>query len=129
MKSTKLQSGGGGGGGNDSNIRLHLSFFHADVLSLARHVDNLSQTTTMDDKRNNPKKQNMAVVLSSYRQQVSDMWSLFPIFCQHPLDLSSALPQLVPILIRALKDSRYPEILVSFAIFFKLSLVCFYLSI
>jgi len=40
-----------------------------------------------------------------------DMWSLFPVFCTGPpMDLVSTFPKLAQILVKAMSDKRYPQI-------------------
>lgn len=46
-----------------------------------------------------------------YRSIVVNLWSLFPVFCQYPVDLESTLPDLVPTLIKATNDERYTELM------------------
>ena len=81
------------------NYDLKLTFFHENVLPLARHYDALSF-----------KEQSKS---SSRRSLVLGLWALFPCFCRNPTDLDSCLPKLAPLLVRAMNDTRYPELVVS----------------
>jgi hypothetical protein len=81
------------------SFQIHISFFQENVLPLTRHYDALSVR--------HPTK------AASYKSQVLDLWALFPIFCRHPVDLVSSFPKLVPVLVRAMNDERYPQLLVS----------------
>ena len=49
---------------------------------------------------------------SSYDEWVIGLWGLFPCFCQHPEDLQQHLEKLIPTLIKAMEDARYPQLLV-----------------
>jgi hypothetical protein len=73
-------------GSFSENSRLHLSFFHHKVLPLARHYDTLSGE--------DPAK------FLFYKGRV-------------PADFASAFPMLAPVLVRAMNDERYPELVVS----------------
>lgn len=75
-----------------------LSFFQDQVLPLARRFDTLAGDGSIDDV--------------SRRNLAAELWSLFPGFCVHPKDLSTSLPKLAPTLVRAMKDKRYPQLLV-----------------
>jgi hypothetical protein len=86
-------------GSFSENSRLHLSFFHRKVLPLARHHDTLSGK--------DPAK------FLFYKGRVLGLWSLFPCFCRRPADFASAFPILAPVLVRAMNDERYPELVVS----------------
>lgn len=86
-------------GSVSTNIPLHLSFFQNHVLPLARHFDALAvKRPTVD---------------AVSRSQVTKLWSLLSIFCQRPADLDVAFPSLAPILVKAMSDQRYPELIVS----------------
>ena len=76
-----------------------LAFFKDHILPLARHFD----TFAVEKTDNNV----------ACRGYVVDLWSLFSCFCLDPVDIRVSLPGLVPILLRAMKDERYPEIIVS----------------
>jgi hypothetical protein len=82
-----------------TRTRLHLAFFQTEVLGLARRCDALAF------KHPNDKEFHMA--------RVVDLWSLLHCFCQHPLDITSALPALAQTLVRAMGDTRYPQLVVS----------------
>ena len=87
-------------GGVISDNELHLSFFHEQVLPLAREFDTLYVKGATAG--------NVA-----FRSQVIDLWALFPVFCRAPVDIDVALPNLAPILIKAMSDEKYPEFVVS----------------
>eukprot|EP00934_Nitzschia_sp_Nitz4_P005270 Nitzschia sp. Nitz4//scaffold12_size214221//12562//16305//NITZ4_001476-RA/size214221-augustus-gene-0.19-mRNA-1//-1//CDS//3329534948//5260//frame0 len=76
-----------------------LSFFIDDVLQMARQLDTLAVEKFAD-----------SVIL---RSLVSDLWSLLPAIASDPTDLAEALPKFAPIAVRALKDKRYPLIVIS----------------
>ena len=76
-----------------------LVFFQQQVIPLARRFDVLASETEKD-----------TVVR---KQQAVEFWSLFPAFCVFPRDVVSSLPKLAPVLVRAMKDKRYPQLLVS----------------
>jgi hypothetical protein len=81
-----------------SEKRSRLEFFRAEVLELARRC------ATTGAK---------AVSRSCYDTWVISFWSLFPCFCHHPLDLEESLARLVPTLVKAIEDVRYPLLVVS----------------
>ena len=83
-----------------SDNGLHLAFFHEQVLPLAREFDALFVKGSTAGN----------VV---FRSQVINLWALFPVFCRAPKDLDAAFPKLVPILLKAMSDERYPEFVVS----------------
>ena len=76
--------------------RQRLSFFQTEVLKIAREFDALAVK--------NPSE------AASHRYLVMELWSLLPCFCRHPADLQSSFPNLVPVLIRAMGDERYPNL-------------------
>jgi hypothetical protein len=76
-----------------------LAFFQDQVLPLARSFDALPKESSIDD--------------ISRRHHAVELWALFPGFCVEPKDLATSLPKLAPILVRAMKDKRYPQLLVS----------------
>ena len=76
-----------------------LLFFQDEIIPLARRFDVLANETEKD-----------AVVR---KQQAIEFWSLFPTFCVFPRDVATSLPKLAPVLVRAMKDKRYPQLLVS----------------
>ena len=78
---------------------MHMSFFHETVLPLARHYDALSVKHSSK--------------ADFYKRQVLELWALFPLFCRHPTDLLDSLPKLAPIIVRAMVDERYPQLVVS----------------
>jgi ribosomal RNA-processing protein 12 len=87
----------------DSNpYRPRLAFFQSHVLGLARKCDAASSSDNLT-----------AVEASIQRTRVIDLWSLFPSFCAHPLDVETTFPALAQTLVRAMSDKRYPELLVS----------------
>lgn len=88
-----------GSGSICSDYRLHLSFFQEQVLPLARHYDSLSVRDPLNQSR--------------YKSQALGLWALFPCFCQNPTDVPQSLPKLAPILVRAMNDERYPQLVVS----------------
>ena len=77
--------------------RPHLKFFQERVLDVARRC-----ATKVGGKK-----------ASNYDDWVIGLWGLFPCFCQHPVDMQEHLEKLVPTLIKAMEDSRYPQLLVS----------------
>lgn len=83
-----------------SDNRLHLSFFHEQVLPLAREFDSLYVKGSTAGN-------------AVFRSQVINLWSLFPVFCRAPEDIDAAFPKLAPILMKAMTDERYPEFVVS----------------
>jgi hypothetical protein len=83
-----------------SDNRLHLSFFHEQVLPLAREFDALYVKGSTAGN-------------AVFRSQVINLWALLPVFCRAPVDLDVAFPKLVPILVKAMSDERYPEFVVS----------------
>ena len=52
---------------------------------------------------------------SNYDAWVVSLWSLFSCFCHHPSDLSDYFETLLPTLVKAMEDERYPQLLVSTA--------------
>lgn len=76
-----------------------LLFFHNEIIPLARRFDVLVSES------------NDSVVR---KHQAVELWSLFPYFCVAPHDLVTTLPNLSPVLIRAMKDKKYPQLLVRF---------------
>lgn len=83
----------------DNEGRLQLSFFQEKVLHLARHFDVLAV--------NSPEKAPML------KGRVVDLWGLFPSFCRYPNDIAESFPKLAPLLMRAMNDDRYPQLVVS----------------
>jgi ribosomal RNA-processing protein 12 len=72
-----------------------LAFFHNEVIPLTREFD-------------------VNIGLSNgHRQNFVELWSLLPCFCDKPTDITVSLPKIAPILVRAMKDKRYPQLLVS----------------
>jgi ribosomal RNA-processing protein 12 len=78
--------------------RPQLSFFQSHVLSLARECDKVAATSKRDSV--------------FHRSRVLDLWALLPAFCNHPCDISMALPTLATTLSRAIVDKRYPQLVV-----------------
>lgn len=76
-----------------------LGFFQDNLLPLARQFDTWANKNTSHG--------------SEQELHAAGIWALFPCFCVHPKDLESALGRLAPVLVRAMKDKRYPELLVS----------------
>jgi hypothetical protein len=76
-----------------------LAFFQEQILPLARRFDAVPRENSIDD--------------ISRRHHAVELWSLFPGFCVEPKDLAISLPKLAPVLVRGLKDKRYPQLLVS----------------
>ena len=83
-----------------SDNELHLSFFHEQVLPLAREFDALYVKGSTAGN-------------AVFRSQVINLWTLFPVFCRAPVDLETSFPKLAPILIKAMSDEKYPEFVVS----------------
>lgn len=82
--------------------RPQLNFFQKNVLGLARTC---AMTVTKVSDRN---------LLDKW---VVGIWNLFPCFCQHPVDLEEGFPNLIPTLVKAMEDKRYPQLLVSISFF------------
>jgi hypothetical protein len=78
-------------------IPSRLSFFQSDVLPLARYFDAMFANGGPSGEM--------------CRSQVVNLWSLFPVFCRSPSDTEHAIPELAPILIKAMHDGRYPELI------------------
>lgn len=78
--------------------RPNLAFFQNHVLVLARECDKLATT--------NQKHCNF------YHNQVSELWSLFPVLCKTSNDIAASLDAIVSTLCAALEDNRYPQLLV-----------------
>jgi len=76
--------------------RPHLEFFQTNILGLARQCASMVAKTKDKDK---------------YDSWVVGLWSLFPIFCQRPVDLVEHIEKLTPTLVKAMEDKRYPHIL------------------
>lgn len=79
--------------------RPHLAFFQSNILDLARRC--ATNVAGASDK-------------ASYDSWVVGLWSLFPCFCQNPVDIASRLDKLTPTLVKAMEDKRYPQILVRY---------------
>jgi ribosomal RNA-processing protein 12 len=92
--------------------RPHLSFFQGEVLSLARQCDALTVK--------HPTK------AAFHQSQVVALWALLPCFCRHPADLDPAFPPLAAIIVRAMGDKRYPQLVVSRLTAWKLRLGVFF---
>jgi hypothetical protein len=90
MKSSEMERG---------DTDLSLSFFQQTVLPLARFYDSQATKGTAN--------------LLKQKRMVLALWGLFPCFCRRPTDLESVLPGLAPLLVRAMNDERYPELVVS----------------
>jgi hypothetical protein len=88
-----------GSGNLDNERRLELAFFQDKVLHLGRQFDALAL--------NSPEKAPML------KGQVIDLWGLFPAFCRYPADITKSFPKLAVILMRAMNDDRYPQLVVS----------------
>lgn len=71
--------------------RPHLEFFQKRVLDVARRC--ATKLGGASDK------------------WVLNLWGLFPCFCQHPIDLQVHLEKLIPTLVKAMEDARYPQLL------------------
>lgn len=83
-----------------SQYRPRLAFFQSNILGLARKCDA------------NSAKGNLTAVESSIQQsRVVDLWSLFPSFCENPSDVDTTFPTLALTLVRAMSDTRYPQLL------------------
>lgn len=87
MKSSEAEGG---------ETKLCLSFFQQTVLPLARFYDSQATNGTTNSL-----------------QTVIALWGLFPSFCRRPTDLESVFPGLASLLVRAMNDERYPELVVS----------------
>jgi len=102
-------SGGVGSGGSGSPYRTKLAFFQTYVLGLARRCDVAGDETASGGGVG-------AVEASMQKGRVVELWSLFPAFCGGgggcgPEDMAKSLPVLVQILVRAMGDLRYPQLL------------------
>lgn len=82
-----------------SDVPVRLDFFCHDVLGLARQYDIL---VAKDTESSIPS-----------REYVLLLWGLFPSFCTRPVRNADSLKRLGPILVKAMKDHRYPELIVS----------------
>jgi ribosomal RNA-processing protein 12 len=87
---------------DSSPYRPRLAFFQSHILGLARNCDAASASDNLT-----------AVEASIQRSRVIDLWSLFPSFCVHPMDIETTFPALAQTMVRAMGDKRYPELLVS----------------
>lgn len=76
-----------------------LSFFQTKVLGLAHLCDAKVVQSSKDSQ--------------FYRMRVVELWSFLSFFCKAPSDLESMLPSLCKTLGGALRDNRYPELVVS----------------
>jgi len=90
-------------GNDDITSRTHLSFFQGNVLGLARKCD----AASADGHR--------TVAESSIQKaRVVELWSLFPLFCVHPLDMKESFGNVAKTVVKALGDhGRYPKLVVS----------------
>ncbi|CAB9512441.1 RRP12-like protein [Seminavis robusta] len=79
--------------------RPRLEFFRTHVLDLARRCATLGASSNSTSSRSN------------YDAWVVSLWSLFSCFCHHPSDLSDYLETLLPTLVKAMEDERYPQLL------------------
>ena len=84
-----------------NQFRPRMAFFDSFVLGLARRCDKASAS---DNKT--------AVESSIQKSRVVDLWSLFPCFCVNPVDIGITLPAIQGKLAKAMKDDRYPQLLV-----------------
>jgi len=78
-----------------------LQFFQDEIIPLARRFDVLAKEGEKDTMVR--------------KQQAVEFWSLFPSFCVFPRDVVTSLPKLAPVLVRAMKDRRYPQLLIHIA--------------
>ena len=87
---------------NQTNpYRPRLAFFQTHILGIARKCDAITAS------------EKLTVVESSiHKSYVVDLWSLFPSFCLDPIDVDVTFPTLAQILIRAMSDERYPQLMV-----------------
>jgi hypothetical protein len=74
----------------------HLAFFQQEMLGMARKCDAFAAAHPSD--------------AAFHRARVADLWSLFPCFALNPADLPATLPDLAQILVRAMGDTRYPQL-------------------
>ena len=84
-----------------TQFRPRMAFFDSFVLGLARRCDKASAAGNMT-----------AVESSIQKSRVIDLWSLFPCFCVKPVDIGMTLPAVQGKLVMAMKDVRYPQLLV-----------------
>uniref|UniRef100_A0A7S3DVE2 TOG domain-containing protein n=1 Tax=Entomoneis paludosa TaxID=265537 RepID=A0A7S3DVE2_9STRA len=75
-----------------------LAFFQTTILNLARSLDRLAAATTKKSE------------IIFHRARVIDLWTLFPCFCQNPMDVTDSLAALANVLFKALEDKRYPQL-------------------
>jgi ribosomal RNA-processing protein 12 len=97
-------------GDDDITSRTHLSFFQGNVLSLARKCD----AASADGHRT-------VAEASIQKARVVELWSLFPLFCVHPLDMKESFGSVAKTVVKALGDhERYPKLIVSTMTLFNL---------
>lgn len=81
--------------GTLSAVRPSMNFFQDTVLGLARECDTLAAVHKNEISK----------------ARVVDLWSLFECLCSGvPSDFSQIFPNLVPILLQAMGDKRYPKL-------------------
>lgn len=90
MKSSETERG---------ETKPSLSFFQQTVLPLARFYDSQAANGAANSLKR--------------KRTVLALWGLFPCFCRRPTDLEAVFPGLAPLLVRAMNDVRYPELVVS----------------
>ncbi|KAL7464586.1 hypothetical protein ACHAXS_004926 [Conticribra weissflogii] len=91
--------------------KSHISFFQGQVLNLARKCD----AASADGHRT-------VAEASIQKSRVVELWSLFPSFCVHPMDMKENFAALAKTLVKALGDhSRYPKLIVSTAVFHRVN--------
>ena len=84
-----------------SPYRPRLAFFQTYILGLARKCDAASAANGVT-----------AAQSSISKSHVIELWSLFPSFCVDPIDIEEIFPSLAQTLVKAMSDSRYPQLLV-----------------
>jgi len=81
--------------------KTHISFFQGQVLNLARKCD----AASADGHRT-------VAEASIQKSRVVELWSMFPSFCVHPVDMKENFAALAKTLVKALGDySRYPKLI------------------
>jgi ribosomal RNA-processing protein 12 len=81
--------------------KTHLSFYQGRVLNLARRCD----AASADGHRT-------AAEISIQKSRVIELWSLFPSFCVHPLDMKENFSTVAKTVVKALGDhGRYPKLI------------------
>jgi len=86
------------------NIPMNLSYFQSHVLAMARKMD----AKTSGGGGGNKKKTRAEKAI--YQSRVIELWSLFACFVGKPVDLEVSFMGVAGILVKAMGDSRYPQL-------------------